>query len=165
MHLYLLKVTLTDPVRFELHLDLDRPVRSDCTMRRDVAERRPRIGVADAIAHLLQDEINLEIADVLYLQRPLRVLLKQHPSHIDQPGLRLNLHLGTHPLPLQNATDSILASVELEPLLESLLLNGLEFDDCPEGLAALDLSHAVEHVERTEDRDVLLAQFRRLPTV
>jgi hypothetical protein len=125
----------------------------------DVREGRARVGVEHSFADLLETELNVEIADILDLDSPLGVLFQQHSSHTDKPILRLDLHLRTHSFALHLATHRVLFREELDALLESLLLDGLELDDCPERLAWLHFLEAVEDVKGAEYRQILLLQL------
>ena len=143
MYLHFLVVLLADAVRLEAHLDVDGPVGWDGPVGGDVAEGRAGVGVVDAHPYLLQHEVYLKVADVLYLYRLLAVFLQQNAAHRDQPVLRLNSHLRTHSFALQHAAHRVLLRVELQPLLEALLLNGLELDHCLEGAALHHFLQAV----------------------
>lgn len=81
MHFYLLVVLFADPVWFEAHLDVDGSVGWNGAVGWDVAESRAGVGVVDARSYLLQHEVYLKVADVLYLYGFLAVFVEQYSTH------------------------------------------------------------------------------------
>ena len=67
---------LADPVGSEPNLEVDAAVSRDDSLRGDVREGSSRVRVEDAFSDLLECKVDVKVADILYFDDFLAILLK-----------------------------------------------------------------------------------------